>query len=98
MNPDPVPVSERPTPGAWGGFRRARGGVVRDEAQPPGARGGGGRGGACPVAASGLFPTGRRTSRPGGPAMTGTLYGLGVGPGDPELVTLKAARSLAGWT
>ena len=27
--------------------------------------------------------------------MTGTLYGLGVGPGDPELVTLKAARILA---
>lgn len=27
--------------------------------------------------------------------MTGTLYGLGVGPGDPELVTLKAARVLA---
>jgi precorrin-2/cobalt-factor-2 C20-methyltransferase len=28
-------------------------------------------------------------------AMTGTLYGLGVGPGDPELITLKAARILA---
>lgn len=26
--------------------------------------------------------------------MTGTLYGLGVGPGDPELVTLKADRIL----
>lgn len=26
--------------------------------------------------------------------MTGTLYGLGVGPGDPELVTLKALRIL----
>ncbi len=26
--------------------------------------------------------------------MTGALYGLGVGPGDPELVTLKAARIL----
>jgi len=26
--------------------------------------------------------------------MTGTLYGLGVGPGDPELVTLKAHRIL----
>ena len=25
---------------------------------------------------------------------TGTLYGLGVGPGDPELITLKAARVL----
>lgn len=26
--------------------------------------------------------------------MTGTLYGLGVGPGDPELITLKALRYL----
>lgn len=24
--------------------------------------------------------------------MTGTLYGIGVGPGDPELMTLKAVR------
>lgn len=27
--------------------------------------------------------------------MAGTLYGVGVGPGDPELMTLKAARVLA---
>lgn len=27
--------------------------------------------------------------------MSGTLYGLGLGPGDPELLTLKAARILA---
>src|SRR3546814_2327553 len=26
--------------------------------------------------------------------MTGTLYGIGVGPGDPELLTLKAVRIL----
>jgi precorrin-2/cobalt-factor-2 C20-methyltransferase len=25
----------------------------------------------------------------------GTLYGVGVGPGDPELMTLKAARIIA---
>jgi precorrin-2/cobalt-factor-2 C20-methyltransferase len=31
-----------------------------------------------------------------GEAMTGTLYGVGVGPGDPELVTLKAARLVGG--
>jgi len=28
--------------------------------------------------------------------MTGTLYGVGLGPGDPELVTVKAARVIAG--
>ncbi|UCF94432.1 MAG: precorrin-2 C(20)-methyltransferase [Desulfobacterales bacterium] len=27
-------------------------------------------------------------------AKTGTLYGIGVGPGDPELITLKAAKLL----
>lgn len=27
--------------------------------------------------------------------MSGTLYGIGVGPGDPELLTIKAARLLA---
>jgi len=26
--------------------------------------------------------------------VTGTLYGVGVGPGDPELITLKAVRIL----
>lgn len=30
-----------------------------------------------------------------GQAVTGTLYGIGLGPGDPELVTLKAARLIA---
>lgn len=29
-------------------------------------------------------------------AASGTLYGVGLGPGDPELITLKAARILAG--
>lgn len=30
--------------------------------------------------------------------MTGTLYGIGLGPGDPELITLKAARLIEGAT
>ncbi len=29
-----------------------------------------------------------------GPALSGRLYGLGVGPGDPELITVKALRVL----
>ncbi len=33
--------------------------------------------------------------RAGAAGMTGTLYGVGLGPGDPELVTVKAARLLA---
>ncbi len=28
--------------------------------------------------------------------MNGTLYGIGLGPGDPELITLKAARLIEG--
>ncbi|MGO8780628.1 MAG: SAM-dependent methyltransferase, partial [Rhodomicrobium sp.] len=27
-------------------------------------------------------------------AVTGTLYGIGVGPGDPDLITVKAAKIL----
>jgi precorrin-2/cobalt-factor-2 C20-methyltransferase len=30
------------------------------------------------------------------PAKKGTIYGVGVGPGDPELITLKAVRAMRG--
>ena len=26
--------------------------------------------------------------------MTGTVYGIGVGPGDPELLTIKAVKAI----
>ncbi len=32
------------------------------------------------------------TANSNSPSASGTFYGLGVGPGDPELITLKAAR------
>ena len=34
--------------------------------------------------------TGKRSEK-----SAGTLYGIGVGPGDPELLTLKAVRILS---
>lgn len=37
----------------------------------------------------------RDTMEPG-KTMTGTLYGVGLGPGDPDLMTVKAARLIAG--
>ena len=35
---------------------------------------------------------GQRPGPGGGNLMMGRLYGVGVGPGDPELITVKAAK------
>src|SRR6516162_970215 len=49
-----------------------------------------------PSTRSRVRPSERRTRRERARlSMAGTLYGVGLGPGDPELVTVKAVRLIA---
>ena len=98
MNPSPTPLGERPHYQVLSAVKNGRVFVVDEQVffqarpQKPGC----GRN-AFGLAASGTLPFRPRENqvKEGRMMETGTLYGIGVGPGDPELLTLKAIKNNA---